>query len=486
MELRITPQTTLARALAQTSLQTARLGKLQIQAATGKKILLPSDDPARLGSLVRNQGQDQRLDTYLSNLREARSSLDLSVSYLRQGSDILQQGRNLALEAAQSTNDPQAHEAIAQQVDRLLERLLEAANSQHNGRFLFSGTASDQRPFQVTGIDNQGRPSGVAYVGAATRDGVPVNSQQVIPTLYAGSGIFQVRQRAATVYAGGTGAAPGTGTDSATGTGTLQVRHTLTTFAPGSGVLAGTDSATGDTILGPSGSHVLTIHDTSGTGAAGTISLNGGPPTAFTNGETNLVVTGPLGEKVHLDTTAITPGFNGPIALTATGTLSLDGGATQVPIDFSANQQVVHGVTGVVTNVNSANIRAAGSAHLEYSGTPDAFQTLIALRDDLRNVRGLSGPEQLHAISGRVADLDRARNGVLAAVGEQSADLKTLEDLDLHLQDLQLTTRKFISELEDVDLGQLILELQGQQNLLELTLGATARVMSISLLDFLR
>lgn len=486
MDLRITPQTILARAISQTSQQTARLGKLQEQASTGKKVLLPSDDPSRLGSLLRSKGQDQRLETFLVNLREGRSSLDLSVSLLTQAGDVLKQARNLAVEGSQSTNDAQAHEAMAQEVDRLLERLIEVTNSQHNGRFLFSGTASTQRPFQFTGTDSQGRPTGVIYQGAGARDAILVSSQQTIPTLYSGQEVFQVSERSATVFRGATGAAAGSGTDSATGSGNLLVRHTATTFAPGSGVQAGASSAAADTILGPAGAHVLTINDTSGTGASGTISLNGGPPVAFTNANTDLVVPGPRGELVHLNTTAITPAFNGAVALTAAGTLSVDGGATSVAIDFSANQQIINGGTGAVTNVSSTNIRSTGTDQLEYSGTSDVFQTLIALRDDLRNTRGLTSPEQLQSISRRIADLDRVRDGVLSTVGEQAADLKTLEDLETHLQDLQLTTRKLISELEDIDITQVVLELQGQQNLLEMTLGATARVMSISLLDFLR
>src|SRR5690606_13494775 len=133
--------------------------------------------------------------------------------------------------------------------------------------------------------------------------------------------VFQPIARGKTLFLGGTGAAPGTGTDSALGRGTLIVSHTSTTYTAGSGVAAGTSSADGDTIIGPAGAHILTIEDTSGTGAFGTVSLNGGPPVSFTNGDTNLKVIGPLDEVVYLDTTAITAGFSGDVEITADGTL---------------------------------------------------------------------------------------------------------------------------------------------------------------------
>ena len=61
MDLRITPESMSARILAQTQQQTARLAKLQEQASTGKKVLLPSDDPVRLGSLLAGKAQAQGL-----------------------------------------------------------------------------------------------------------------------------------------------------------------------------------------------------------------------------------------------------------------------------------------------------------------------------------------------------------------------------------------------------------------------------------------
>ena len=122
--------------------------------------------------------------------------------------------------------------------------------------------------------------------------------------------------------------------------------------------------------------------------ASGTASLNGGPAISWTNTDTNLQVVGPNGEVAYIDTSAITAGFNGSVSLTANGTLSTDGGASTTPITFSSNQVVTNSQTGAVTNVNSTNIHQAGTDHLEYTGTLDAFQTLIALRNDLLNTRG--------------------------------------------------------------------------------------------------
>lgn len=75
---------------------------------------------------------------------------------------------------------------------------------------------------------------------------------------------------------------------------------------------------------------------------------------------------------------------NVAVALTATGSLSTDGGVTSLPIDFSANQQVVNSLSGRVLNVNSSAVRYAGE-DVHYRGTLDVFTALASIRDGLKN-----------------------------------------------------------------------------------------------------
>jgi flagellin-like hook-associated protein FlgL len=263
------------------------------------------------------------------------------------------------------------------------------------------------------------------------------------------------------------------------------VRHTATSYAAGSGVAAGTQSATGDTILGPAGSHVLHLVDTSGTGASGTVSLNGGTTVSFTNAMTNLAVVGPGGETVYIDTSTITAGFSGDIAITATGSLSVDGGRTVTPISFSANQQVTDSLTGAVTNIDSSAIRRTGTDQVEYQGTADAFQTLLALRDDLRNTRQLSTSQLHDAMARRLTDLDRVSDNILQVVGEQSVQLENLDALAHRAQDLQVTAQQNVSDNSAADMAQVAIRLQNEQLMLQFTYAAVSRLLQQSFLDFI-
>ena len=133
----------------------------------------------------------------------------------------------------------------------------------------------------------------VTYVGTRQRSRASVGDSIAIDTYYNGLEIFGGSTREPTVIVGNTGAQPGPGTDTLTSRAELLVTHELTTYAGASGILAGTDSVGGDTIIGQAGTHRVTIVDTAGDGSAGTISLNNASPVAFTNADTNLRVEGP-------------------------------------------------------------------------------------------------------------------------------------------------------------------------------------------------
>jgi flagellar hook-associated protein 3 FlgL len=487
MEVRVSLSSMVSQAVTNSDNETALLSKLQQEASTGISLQQPSDNPTAFIAVLGDQNQSTLLTAQLSNIQSATTVLNDAVSATRDASNILAQGYQLALQGANSTNTNGSYQALAQQVNGLIQQLLDTANSKSGNQYLFGGTASQTAPFSITSTDSQGNPESISYQGAATTANVIIDPTESVPTLYTGSQVFQSYQRGPTTFTGSTGATPGAGTDSATGEGTLQVRHTATTYAAGSGIQAGASSAGGDTILGPPGAHQLTVIDTSGNGTAGTVSLDGGPAVAFTNSNTNLAVTGPTGQVVYVNTAAITHGFSGTVSISTSGTLSTDGGVTTVPIQYSADQQVTNSVTGGVTNVNSSGIHSPGDTSVEYGGTFDAFQSLITLRDTLLNTKNLSASQQAQALSSLAGDLQNAQNNVLQSTGEQSATLTQLASLQTTFQNVQLSVQQTTTNLQSADISQVVVQLQAQQNLLQLTMASTSEMLNatVSLLTWL-
>jgi flagellin-like hook-associated protein FlgL len=397
-------------------------------------------------------------------------------------SNILVAAKSLALQGAQSSVDANARIALAQQIDVLISQLVGLGNTQQNGRYIFSGDSVSTKPFAVTGTNADGSTSQVSYQGSENVPTTLAGPGQTVTPYIDGSVVFGTGARAAPVYSGTTGAAAGAGTDSAQGDVTLTIAHTSSTYDGASGIQAGSSSATGDTILG---THTLTIVDTAGDGSAGTVSLDGGPAIAFTSGDTNLKVNDNSGGFVYVDTSAISPGFNGSVNLTSSGTLSIDGGATTTPIDFSSNQQVSDPTSGSLINVDTSDLATTGTESIQESGSYNAFQILIGLRDDLKN-SAIGSTAQGLAISSRLGELDNVNNTVLSSVGSQSAQLQALQGLQNHVQDLQLNGQQTASQLGDADIPGLIVQMQTQSTLLQMTYEGITRMFQSSLLDFLK
>ena len=485
MNLSTTPLTVVNEAITAAANGYNQLANLQQQASSGKRVQSPSDDPLAWVTVAGLQAQNGWMNTYLSNIQDAQTTLNTSVSLLQQVSNIFSQAQSIATQGTQPGNSATSNAALADEMDGLINQLVDVANTQQNGTYLYGGTSGNTAPFVVTSTDSQGNPLAVAYRGSEDSAEVGISQTQSVSTLYAGDQIFQSQQRGQTEITGSTGATAGTGTDSATGKGTLTVQHTATIYAGGSGIQPGTSSAANDTILGPAGKHYLTIDDTSGTGASGTISLDGGPAVAFTSADTNLQITGPDGGVVYVDASALTPGFNGNVSITANGTLSVDGGTSTVPVDFSANQTVTNSLTGAVTNVNSTNITQTGSDQINYPGTYDAFQILMAIRDDLRNPQ-LSQSQLAQSLSASIGELQRVQSNVLTTAGKQSSDLANLQASQNQIQDFQVSTQENISNLQDADMSQVIIDLQAQQNQLEATFLTASNLLDQSLVSFLK
>jgi flagellar hook-associated protein 3 FlgL len=310
MDLRVTPQTVTNSSLSYVRRQYDLLAHYQEEASTGLKLLRPSDDPVGTVKVLNYKAQDGRLDTYLGNVQDATSKLNSSVATLRDVATLLDQARQAAQQGANDPSDPTANAALGQEVDSLLKRLINDANAQVNGEYLFGGTATGSPPFSVA-VNGT-----VTYTGAAQRANVPVDHNETVDTFYTGSEVFQA-------------------------------------------------------------------------GASG--------------------------------------------------------------------------------------------------GAADAFQVLANVRDLLKNVTNLPSSQQAQALSASLTEIDRVRTNVLGVVGEQSTSLQNLEGLQNHAADVQLETKKLVGDLEGADISQVVLNLQSQQLLFQLTLASTAKLsQQQTLLDYLR
>lgn len=112
------------------------------------------------------------------------------------------------------------------------------------------------------------------------------------------------------------------------------------------------------------------------------------------------------------------------------------------------------------------------------SGSNGLLQVLTDVADDMR-----TNPNALPADLDRLDAAIDTVQGRLAEVGSRTNRVETMQG---GAQDRLLTIKSGLSDVENIDLPKTIVDLQLQQVAYQAALGATAKVIQPSLLDFLR
>lgn len=130
-----------------------KLGKLQEQLATQKKINRPSDDPvvAMLG--VGYRGDLNQVQQFNRNISEVNNWLETTDDAIAEGISALQRIRELTLQATNGTYDEGQSEAIAVEVKQLQEQLYTIARTQVGDKYIFNGKNTNNAPEIVKNTD---------------------------------------------------------------------------------------------------------------------------------------------------------------------------------------------------------------------------------------------------------------------------------------------------------------------------------------------
>ena len=126
-----------------------KLGKLQDQLATQKKITRPSDDPvvAMLGLGYRTDLN--QVEQFTRNIGEVQNWLNTTDDALNQGVQVLHRIRELVVQASNDTYEENQRGAIAKELQELNEQLKIIAQTKIGDKYLFNGTNTGQSPVQI-------------------------------------------------------------------------------------------------------------------------------------------------------------------------------------------------------------------------------------------------------------------------------------------------------------------------------------------------
>jgi len=450
--------------------------RAQEQLSSGRRILRPSDDPAGTARALVVRRELSRTERIQSAIATGGDQLQMATSTLENASELMTRARELVVQSMNGTLSDPDREAIAVELGEIREQLMEAANMQVDGNYLFGGTRSDVQPWEELQLGGLRR---VVYRGNRDEQTIQVGLDTQIAISAAGDEVFGRAVPGPTRFDGLTGVRGGVTADEGSGYAYLIVRHDTTEAGTLSSVGVGlVDDGEGDTLLG---ANALSID-----AAAGTIQLAGGPVVTIppAGQRSDVVVENELGGELHLDLT----GWNGADfdgTVTGHGSVSIDGDTFTSLAFTEGDLELSDGALGFVLHVDTTQIRRAGSELVTFGDTVNPFDLLQGVVEDLRNDGGLDSAELNDRLSVRLDDLERVHDDVLRGLGALGSRAASLVDAAARQEDVELELHSRLSKVEDADLAEAALDLARSDMVLQVAQAAGARVIQTTLLDFL-
>ncbi len=159
----------------------AETRKTEEQAVTGLLVNRPSDAPELRVQVDALAASIADQSVYERNATGAMSTLDTMDSALARAHDAMTRAREIAVQMAGDTMTAEEREIAAQEVESLRATLLDAANTEYAGRYVFAGTAYDATPFDDAGT----------YSGTTDEPSTRVGENAWVATGRDGSSVFQ-------------------------------------------------------------------------------------------------------------------------------------------------------------------------------------------------------------------------------------------------------------------------------------------------------
>ncbi len=154
--------------------------------STGRRVNMPSDDPAAFAADIQNQAEQGQVDQYLQNTSSLEGLFQTADSTLSSVVTSLNQAISLGTQGANGTLSLSDQQALALQVQAIQAQMVQLGNTSYEGNYLFAGTATTTKPFVL----DPTQASGVTYNGNTGTNSVEIADGRSLQTNVPGSQIF--------------------------------------------------------------------------------------------------------------------------------------------------------------------------------------------------------------------------------------------------------------------------------------------------------
>lgn len=124
-----------------------QLEELRRIGATGKKLNVPSDDPASIRPVLNTRKQISNVDRYLATMGKSLDTMQATDGHLNHVENIMQRAKEIMTNAINGSLNDADRTVLADELVQMRRELLDAANGTVDGKHLFAGYNEDTRPF---------------------------------------------------------------------------------------------------------------------------------------------------------------------------------------------------------------------------------------------------------------------------------------------------------------------------------------------------
>ncbi len=149
--MRVTNKTIFDGMISNTQKNLERLKRAQEQIASGKRVLQPSDDPTAFSNIMEVYSHLNRNAQYARNINDGLAWLTQSEAAFDDATGVLHRVRELAVEGADGHLTIEDTRAIAKEVDTMLDQMVTVANANIGDKYIFAGLNNAYPPFKRDG-----------------------------------------------------------------------------------------------------------------------------------------------------------------------------------------------------------------------------------------------------------------------------------------------------------------------------------------------
>lgn len=169
-----------------------KMGDLQRQVETGKKVNRPSDDPVVVMKGINYRTALGKVEQYERNIGEVSNWLDTSDSTLDKVNAALQRTNDLLIQASSDTTTDEDRDKIKAELKQLRQHVQDLSSTKIGEKYIFSGTKTTTAPFNKQTGAYETDPAFEKSINIEIFDGIslqsnttPLKTFQSIDDMYA-------------------------------------------------------------------------------------------------------------------------------------------------------------------------------------------------------------------------------------------------------------------------------------------------------------